>query len=319
MSVVAARNAGREDYPGEGLSYVADSKEITLKELLEENPEEFLGSAHIRTYGGHPGVLVKLIDSAERLTIQVHPDRTMAKALFGSDFGKTECWHILGGREIDGQKPGVYLGFKEGISRKQWEVLFEKQDIPGMLDCLHYFEVNPGDTILIEGGVPHAIGQGCFLVEIQEPTDYSIRVERTTPSGFCVADEMCHQGIGFERMFECFCYEGLDRKETYRRWFLPPKVLRSDKGGRITSLVSYEDTPFFSMREIVVTATVEIENEGFCGLYILEGEGSMQVNHEELILLAPSQYFVPAEVKRISFSSKENHMLRILQFMGPCI
>lgn len=61
--------------------------------------------------------------------------------------------------------------------------------------------------------MPHAIGAGCFLVEIRAPTD-TIRVERTTPSGFAVADSMCHQGLGFEKMFECFHYEPHSRGES---------------------------------------------------------------------------------------------------------
>ncbi|MBQ8597145.1 MAG: mannose-6-phosphate isomerase [Lachnospiraceae bacterium] len=318
MSVVAARNAGREDYPGEGLSHIFDAEDITLKEILEAEPEAILGEKHVRAHGAHPGVLVKLIDSAERLTIQVHPDRQTAKAFFASDFGKTECWHILGGREIEGQKPGVYLGFKEGITGQRWQELFDKQDIAGMLECLHYFEVNAGDTILIEGGVPHAIGQGCFLVEIQEPTDYSIRVERTTPSGFRVADEMCHQGIGFEKMFECFHYEGLTREETHRRWFLPKKVLNVGENSMVTSLVSYEDTPFFAMREIVVTGMAEITMEGFSGLYALEGKGILHVNNEETEMISPAQYFIPAGVEKISVFAEKDSTLRMLQFFGPC-
>ena len=75
MSVVAARNAGREDYPDEGMSFLADFPELSLKQLLEENATRYLGRAHTERSGAALGVLLKLIDSAERLTLQVHPDR----------------------------------------------------------------------------------------------------------------------------------------------------------------------------------------------------------------------------------------------------
>ena len=78
-----------------------------------------------------------------------------------------------------------------------------------MLEWMHCIEVHKGDTVLIQGGVPHAIGAGCFLAEIQEPTDYTVRTERITPSGLKVADTMCHQGLGFQKMFDCFHYEGV--------------------------------------------------------------------------------------------------------------
>jgi mannose-6-phosphate isomerase len=48
--------------------------------------------------------------------------------------------------------------------------------------------LEPESVYLVEGGVPHAIGSGCFLVEIQEPTDLTLRVERTTPRGNGVPD-----------------------------------------------------------------------------------------------------------------------------------
>ena len=54
------------------------------------------------------GVLTKLIDSAERLTLQVHPDKPTALRLFQSQYGKTECWHILSGHPVNGEEPCIY-------------------------------------------------------------------------------------------------------------------------------------------------------------------------------------------------------------------
>ena len=87
-----------------------------------------------------------------------------------------------------------------------------------MLSCLHKVPVKKGDTFIIRGGVPHGIGAGCFLVEIQEPTDYTIRTERVTPSGLPVADAMCHQGLGFEKMFDCFDYQGYSLAELQKKY-----------------------------------------------------------------------------------------------------
>jgi len=186
MSVVAARNSGREHIV-EGISRVEATGQ-TLAELIDASPSELLGVHHTDKYGKSLGVLVKLLDAAERLTLQVHPTRECAKKLFDSEFGKAECWHIIGEREIKGEKPCIYIGFKEGITREHWKHCFDEQDIPAMLDCLHRIEVKTGDTFIIRGGVPHGIGAGCFLVEIQEPTDYTVRTERITPSGLAVAD-----------------------------------------------------------------------------------------------------------------------------------
>ena len=100
-SLVAARNAGREELT-EGLSMLADRPSVSFKELIESDPAGYLGEEHAVQLGATLGVLVKLIDSAERLAVQVHPDKEKARELFHSEYGKTECWHILGGREIQG-------------------------------------------------------------------------------------------------------------------------------------------------------------------------------------------------------------------------
>lgn len=59
-----------------------------------------------------------------------------------------------------------------------------------MIGCLHKIEVNIGDAFMIYGGVPHAIGSDCFLLEVQEPTDYTMRVEKTTPAGLIISDHI---------------------------------------------------------------------------------------------------------------------------------
>ena len=315
MSVISARNAGREHITDEGLAYFADEPTLSLKEYIAADPETVLGAAHVAHSGAHPGVLVKLIDSSERLTIQVHPDRTKAQELFHAPYGKTECWHILGGRTIDGEAPCVYLGFKPGVTREMWKHLFDVQDIPGMLACMHRYDVKKGDTILIEGGVPHAIGAGCFLVEIQEPTDYTIRVERTTPSGFAVADSACHQGLGFDTMFDCFHYDGLSRVETQSRWFLPARTVSVDENAAVTTLVGYEDTKFFAMRRLLVSGKHEVKTENFCALYVLSGKGSLTCGDTTLELCAPQQYFVPAGCSE--FTLIADGEMEVMQFFGP--
>ncbi len=316
MSVVQARNAGREDIV-EGLSRLATDSAITLKQLVEQDPNAMLGKQHVARHGPDTGVLVKLIDSSERLTIQVHPDKPAARRLFNSEYGKTECWHVLGGRDIDGQKPCVYLGFKPGITSEQWKDLFDRQDIQGMLDSMHRFEVKKGETILIEGGVPHAIGAGCFLAEIQEPTDYTIRIERVTPSGFPVADSMCHQGIGFDKMFDCFHYEGVSREEAEKRWFIPVATKRSDAGGRIDSLIGYERCPCFRLDRITVETALTVPGEGvFSGVYCIGGEGAIKTPTGDLLLNTGVQYFLPAGVENMELRADSGPLV-LLHFFGP--
>lgn len=340
LSVTEARNAGREQ-PGEGLSMVKDRPGLSLRELIESDPEAYLGIRKpsgeggklpeggaapgvSKMPGGGTGVLVKLIDARERLTVQVHPDREKAQSLFHSPYGKTECWYILGDGAEGEEPPCVYLGFQEGITKERWMELFARQDIEGMLGMMHRFEVKKGDMILVQGGVPHAIGAGCFLAEIQEPTDFTIRIERVTPAGFAVSDELCHQGLGFEKMFDCFSYEGLTREEARRRWFVPARQM--DENRRL--LIGKPETSLFSLYEIQTKAPYELDcGSWFCGLYLLNGEGTLQWDGGSIPVKAPEQIFVPAACSRLTIlpgtgtcgspdAGKEPFM-QLLQFFGP--
>ncbi len=317
MSIISARNAGREHILDEGMSHIA-SDGTTLKALLDISPSKYLGGDHVARFGNQTGVLVKIIDASERLTIQVHPDRTKAQELFSSPFGKTECWHILGGKTAKGEKPCIYFGFKEGITHEKWVALFENQDIEGMLNAMHRFEVSPGDTILIEGGVPHAIGEGCFLVEIQEPTDYTIRVERTTPSGFPVADFMCHQGLGFDAMFDCFNFEGLTADEVKKRWFIEESSIISKESNLISSLIGKSNTDYFWLNKIEVLVEIEVDcPKNFSGLYILSGEGKLFADGKSIPIFQGQQFFVPDGCDGFSLKSSEGSLLKALNFGGP--
>ncbi len=299
MSTVAARNSGREHIV-EGINMV-ENTDVSLKELIENNPKDALGKKHVVKYGNNLGVLVKLIDSAERLTVQVHPTREKAMKLFGSPFGKTECWHILGGREVNGEKPCIYFGFKEGITRERWKEIFDTQNIPEMLNCLHKFEIEPGDTFLIEGGIPHAIGAGCFLIEVQEPTDYTIRTERVTPNGLQVADFMCHQGLGFDKMFDCFEYNGYSKEEILDRWYIKPQD---------NSIISYQNTEMFRLDEFNINGEQVISSNGvFSGIYVLEGEGAV----DGTPVKKGAQFFISSVCE--DFKVQGN--MKLIRFYGP--
>jgi mannose-6-phosphate isomerase len=290
MSTVRARNSGREDIV-EGLSFTSE------------------GNIPLFDIAGDLGVLVKLIDSAERLTVQVHPTKEKAAKLFSSDYGKTECWHILGTRKIDGVVPCIYLGFREGITREKWVRLFEEQDTEGMLECLHKIEVEAGDTFLIMGGVPHAIGHGCFLTEIQEPTDYTIRTERVTPAGLRVADFMCHQGLGFDLMFDCFEYTGESIEEINRKYRLNHRE-RAFAGYKKRTLVDYTDTPMFKMELIEVTDTYPVGKENCCrGMFVLSGGGRISTT----TVKAGDQFFMMPDCEEFEVCGS----MKLLKYYGP--
>lgn len=312
FSTTRGINAGREELV-EGICTLTDFPATTLQQAIAENPAAMLGKTHFEKWGANLGVLVKQIDSAERLTVQVHPNHAMAEKLFHSQFGKTECWHILSVREDGPEPPCLYLGFQEGITKAAWQDCFERQDYPAMLALLHRFEVHAGETYLVAGGVPHAIGAGCMLIEVQEPTDYTIRVEKVTPSGQTIAASQCHQGLGFDKMFDCFSYEGLSYAQTKQKWCINPR-----KTSNGVQLVGYQDTPCFQMQRLRITEQTAMHAaEGYYCLYVLKGSGMLQCGSRKYQMQENTQLFVPAGSAIFRIKPDTNSTLTLLQIYGP--
>lgn len=113
-------------------------------------------------------LLIKIIDAAANLSVQVHPDDKMAHSL-GFANGKTEMWHI-----IDAQ-PGakIYAGFKQDLTPEQ----FLNHVAQGTIfQVMNTYDSQPGDTFFIPAGTIHAIGAGNLLAEIQQDSDLTFRI-----------------------------------------------------------------------------------------------------------------------------------------------
>jgi len=170
-SVTPAGNRDRTDQE-EGLSRLADGR--LLRAAVEADPSAWLGPEHVAAFGTSTGLLVKLLDAAERLPVHAHPNRAFAARALGSPFGKTEAWLVLETREEHAE---VWVGLADDLDEKTFRGYIERQEREALLGCLNRVRVRPGDLLFVPGGVPHAIGAGVLLVELQEPTDFSIVCE----------------------------------------------------------------------------------------------------------------------------------------------
>lgn len=169
-----------------GLTTLADGR--TLREEIRDHPLEWLGEDHVRAFGADSKLLVKLLDAGERLPVHAHPGAAFAREHLGRDHGKAEAWYILEGGT-------VYIGFRADISDLELQRLMEQQDSEAMLESMHRIDVRPGDSVYVPPGLPHAIGKGIFLVELQEPEDLSILLEW---KGFEIdGPSSGHLGLGF--------------------------------------------------------------------------------------------------------------------------
>jgi len=132
---------------------------MTLLDAVARWPEAILSPALAKA-GATCEILVKLLDAAEPLSLQVHP-RDGDQHLQNGECGKPESWLVL--KAAPGA--GIYLGFSRPVSRAALREALVHGD--AAKDLLHFVTVKPGDYFEIEPGVPHAIGGGVTLLEPQ--------------------------------------------------------------------------------------------------------------------------------------------------------
>jgi mannose-6-phosphate isomerase len=181
--------------PDLGLSTLPDG--TLLRDAVAGHADAWLGAAHVARFGTEPALLVKLLDAGQRLPVHCHPSDEFAAAHFGSRYGKTEAWVVVG---TTGADATVHIGFAEDVAADTVAGWVTGQDSAAMLGALNPVTVRPGDTVFVPAGVPHAIGAGVFIVELQQPTDLSVTLEW---KGFLDAKAGGHLGIGFETALGC--------------------------------------------------------------------------------------------------------------------
>lgn len=113
-------------------------------------------------------VLVKFIDAQDKLSVQVHPADEYALNHENS-LGKTEMWYIVDADE----GAGIYLGFKEDITKEQFVKAIEEKTLT---DYLKFIPVKKGESYFIPAGTIHAICSGCLICEIQQNSNITYRV-----------------------------------------------------------------------------------------------------------------------------------------------
>lgn len=154
--------------PGVGTTRLPDGS--LLCKAVQEAPFEWLGPEHHAAFGDSTELLTKLLDAGERLPVHVHPNDAFAKACLGETHGKAEAWLFL----ADGYS---YLGLLPGTSPGVIREMIEGGESERVLEYMHRIEVRAGDVVYCPPGLPHAIGDGSFLVEVQQPSDLSIFLE----------------------------------------------------------------------------------------------------------------------------------------------
>ena len=154
----------------ESVSEVANGslKGIAFTELIKEYKQLLVGEKVYKQFAEKFPLLIKFIDAQKDLSIQVHPDDTLAKKRHNS-FGKTEMWYVV--QADEGTR--LIVDFKDKISKERYEKALEEGQIETLLN---YEPIIEGDSYYINAGKIHAIGKGALIAEIQQSSDITYRV-----------------------------------------------------------------------------------------------------------------------------------------------
>jgi mannose-6-phosphate isomerase len=184
------------------------------------------------------------------------------------------------------QQTQVYLGLKQDVTADGLKSLVMSQDVDALLGMLHRVDVRPGDVVYVPPGVLHAIGEGVFLVELQEPEDLSILLEWRD---FELDGERDgHLGLGFDLALEAVECRGCseeDIREQVRAAGFGPSVLPAAAD------------PYFILERVALDGEANID-PGFTVLVMLTGEAELE-NERRLRLGAGSTAVAPNAFGRL--------------------
>jgi mannose-6-phosphate isomerase len=287
--------------PDEGLSQIRGGGE-TFASLLADHPEEMTG-------GKGFDILVKILDSAVRLPAQTHPDPDFSRRHFASNHGKTECWVILATR------PGakLFFGFKEGVTEADLRQAVERSESPGdaFSGLLQEVEARTGDVWLIPARVAHAIGAGCLILEVQEPTDFTIQPERWCDR-YRLSDQEMYLGLDKEVALSCFDLQQAGPSVLARG----RKMVRVDEENshyKKETLVSFHDTPCFAVNKYTVKTWCALQTRA---VYVVtKGEGELVSAAGRSVVAKGMYFFVPFAARDTTICTKTG--LELVECLPP--
>ena len=263
-----------------GISRLADG--TPLADALSARAVDFLGAEHVERLGPDPRLLVKLLDAGERLPVHLHPDRSFARRHLGSEFGKTEAWVIASA------EPGavVHVAFRDDVDEETLADWVAAQATASMLGALHEIPVRANDVLFVPAGTPHAIGEGALIVELQEPTDFSILLEW---EGFAIdGSNEGHLGLGFDVALQAVDRTGWDDARLSRLSSArPEKTVRPG----VEVLFPAEADTFFRGERI--RPAPSLLPPGFSILIVTEGDGVLHHAGGELRVERGHRVLVP--------------------------
>jgi len=313
-STVKAINKGRENIEKEGVSFVLDDQgeKIYFDDLIEKFPYEMLGEEYIEKYGKKINILVKLLDPSIRLHLQVHPTVPFAQKYLNSNNGKTEAYYIMNTKTD--ASPYLLMGFKSVIDKKIWKKIIEQQNINKMLSYVNRLPVKKGDSYIVSGGVPHALGEDMLVIEIQEPTDFVVRCEFKR-GDYVLPESARFMNMDMNLALDMFTYESLPKEKIRDKYQVNPKILKTlPDGSEEHVFIDKQYTDKFRMHKIFVADNFyekSIMSYQIC--IVTKGHGFIKKDNKRFPIQYGDKFFVPFLADGFQYINDSDENLEIIK------
>lgn len=255
-----------------------------LSGLMLSEREDLLGSARASVDDRFP-LLVKYLDAAEPLSVQVHPDARCAEKMGGEP--KDECWYVLAA-EADAH---VYLGLAEGVDGKTFAAQATSHHV---VDLLQRHRVRAGEFLSVPAGTVHAIGAGVTLVEIQENADTTWRLFDWDRPG--LDGEL--RPLQLDEALRAIEYE--------RR---PEGPRAPDFGGGVNGRAELLEAPAFTVDALRVNEPLELDTGGRPWVYVvLSGRATLVTPDSERRVRRGESWLLPAALGEHRFDAADGEL-----------
>lgn len=244
----------------------------SLMELIDESPNEILGTEVYKRFGKQFPLLFKYLDAREDLSIQVHPNDKLAKERHNS-FGKTEMWYVT---QADADAR-IIVGFKENSSKEEYLKHLNDKSLVSILDTV---KAKPGDVFFLETGTVHAIGAGLVVAEIQQTSDITYRLydfDRKDAQGNT-------RELHVDLALDAINYNKVDTQKKYETKTNTSNVV--------------VDCPYFTTNFLPLENKLEVSKSGasFTVYMCIEGSFEIEYNGFKQTYIKGDTILVPAEI-----------------------
>jgi mannose-6-phosphate isomerase len=180
--------------------------------------------------------------------------------------------------------------------------MIEEQDSDAMLACFEKIPIKPGDVFMVPGGMPHAIGEGVFMIEIMEPTDFAVRIEFER-GGYVLPEESRFMNRGIDFALSMFNFESTPIEAVKQRYFCEPKALETQNQSTEQALVDEAKTSCFRVNRICVNDQYVKEADSFYIGIVSKGSGSILIGEETWAVEEGRRFFIPYQTAAVTFES----------------